>query len=337
MSKADVTDPEGLEIIKRLLKDTDVMLEAYRPGTAAKLGLDYESVKQIKPDIIYCSVSAYGQTGRNSKKPGYDLVAQALSGNMFSTGTPNQEPQKFSQEIGDFVGGLNAYGAIAAALYYRERTGEGQSIDIALVDGLVAFCNSLDLYSTFGMIPKRMGNASPYICPYGLFTGKGDQSIVICAPNARTWNDLCKVMGCPEKAEDPMFSTMGARCKNLGEVTALIEGWLKTFDDINDAAAKLDEVGVPSAKVATAQDVYNNPDFLERGIVVDLEVPDSVKGIKTWRTRGIVQKLSKTPGKQTKPPFLGQHNHEVLTQCGYTVEEIDALQQKWTEKYTPKK
>jgi len=163
----DLKDPEAVKIVEKLVKETDVLIESYRPGVMKRLGLDYEAMKKVRPDLIYCSVSAFGQTGPEAGRAGYDIIAQAVSGLMYMTGDQDGPPRKVGITVGDNVGALTAFGAIGAALYYRERTGIGQQIDVSLVKTLMWMSNKIDDLVLNGHMQHRNGNHHLTLCPYG--------------------------------------------------------------------------------------------------------------------------------------------------------------------------
>lgn len=332
-----LNDPKGVEIVKRMIPDMDIVIESFRPGIMAKFGLDYESVKAIKENIIYCSISAFGQSGDMAKKPGYDLIAQGLSGLMDMTGEKDGPPEKHGCILGDYVGGINAFGAISAAAYHLLRTGEGQYIDIALLDGLV-YLNTIIEYDNVGLYPSRQGNHSSALCPYGVFKGKNGQSMILCAPNNKLWAILCKIMGREDAITDETFATAPARIKNLPKVIELIEEYACQFDHLEDAIEVLDAAGIPCCKVLTTKEVLTFPQILERKMVVDVPAPESLQkaGIPTFKMRGTPLNFSKTPPVQRQAPDLGQHNHEILERYGLTPEEIDKMESGWADKVKKK-
>ena len=328
----DLTDPAGVEMVKRIVPTADVIVESFRPGVMKKFGLDYASILELNPQVVYCSVSAFGQTGPWAGKPGYDLIAQALCGVMDMTGEPDEPPQKSGFILGDYVGAMNAFGAISAALYYKSVTGIGQYIDVALLDGMVAMNNFVEL-AAIGVDQHRIGAHHSAICPYGVYNGKNGQAVAICAPNNKLWSKVCTVMGQPELTEDPRFCSGEARIRNLKEVISVIEGWLKRFDNINDAISLLDRAGIPVAKVQSAMDLLTDEQLLARAMIVDMEMPPNMPTYKHIKSRGMWLKFSKTPAEIRRAPELGEHNREVLPEFGYTVEEIDALQNKWWNRH----
>ena len=325
----DLKDPEGTAILKKILPDIDIVVESYVPGRMKKYGLDYESVSAINPKIIYASISVGGQTGGYSSKPGYDLIAQAKTGHMDLTGDPKGPPTRLSVPIADYVGSYNAFGSIVSALFYRERTGEGQWIDISLIDGMAAMNSTFEGAANVHTHPTRSGLHYKEFCPYGTFLGRDGQSCVIAAFNRRGWNSLCKVIGRPELMDDPRTKDNVARVKNLSFVLDAVESWLKSFDDIDDAIELMEASNIACSKIKSTDELIEDTILWERGTLIEAETPPSIKGQRTYKCRGPWIKMSKTPPVHRRAPDLGEHNYEILTQYGLTKEEIDTLEAKW--------
>ncbi len=326
----DLTDPEGKQILAELIKTADVFMESFRPGVIGRLGFGYEKVKELKPDIIYASLSAYGQTGPYAKRPGYDIIAQAMSGAAHITGDPDGMPVIHGIALGDLFGGVNMYQAIMTALYYREKTGIGQFIDVSLVRGMIYINGQINQYAV-GKNPGRIGPHNPVMAPYGMHRGKNGQYAVVAAAGQKLWEILCDVIGRPEMKNDPRYTPVSMRVKNRAEVTAAIEEWLCQFDDINEAVDQLQAAGVPASKVYDIKDVCTDEHFLSQGFIVELPVPDDITSQETYRTRGPLVKWTVEPPVMGKGPLLGQHNTEIITRCGYTEEEVEALEARWAE------
>lgn len=325
----DMKDPRAIEIVKKMIAETDVLVESNRPGVMKRLGLDYESVKQIKPDIIYCSVSAFGSTGPYAEKPGYDVIAQAFSGFMQLTGNPDGPPMKSDIAIGDMVGSLNAFGAVMTALYYRQVTGIGQHVDVSLARGLL-FCNTIFEYVNIGQGQiKRNGNHHPGLNPYGLFEGNNGKTVVIAAVSNNLWKKLCVLMGREDMIENPKYIDNYMRAKNQKEIIPVINEWLQTFDDLEEAVALLERAGVPNIKVYSMDDIASDPHALENQWIVEVPVEKGITSKPTFLTKNCSASFSAAPGKVKSGPALGEHNYEVLTKYGLTREEIDELQCKW--------
>lgn len=330
-------DPEGVEIIKKLTAEADIIVESFRPGIMKKFNVDYDSLVKIKPDIIYCSVSAFGQTGPYAMKPGYDLIAQAMSGVMDMTGEPDGQPIKSGFILGDFSGALNAFGAICAALYHREKTGEGQFIDVSLFEGLFQQNSFFEMASVCGQDPKRLGQHHATLSPYGVFSGKNGQNAVICAPNNKLWAIFCKAIGKEEYITHPDFATGPDRSSNLQKVVDIIEEWLVTYDDVDEAITMLDKLGIPCCTVKSTKQLMDDPHLIERGTIIEMETPPSYKKVRKLKMRGPWIKFSKTPMESSRSSDLGEYNQEIIGGLGYSEEEVTQLQNKWTEKATKKK
>ncbi len=299
---------EDLKIIRKLIETVDVVVESFRPGVMDRLGLNYAEVAKIKPQIIMCSVSAFGQYGPYRDLPGYDLVAQAMSGVMDITGYADGPPMKLGPAIADYATAFNAFGAISAALYHRERTGTGQHIDLSLLECLMA-ANDYCEPAFIGNKAERSGNHHAMLAPYGIFSGK-DGSLLIAVLNPRLWTKFTALIGKPELAEDPRFLTAKDRVDNIEQGTAVIEEWLHSCCSVRDAEQLLIKNGIPCARVRSVSELIDDPHLLERGMVTDLEIPDYPG--KTIKARGVHIKFSKTPGSLGKPPRFGEHQEEVL-------------------------
>jgi len=327
----DLKDPVAIDIIKKMVADADVLVESNRPGVMKRLGLDYETIKQIKPDIVYCSVSAFGQTGPYAAKAGYDVIAEAFSGFMHLTGYPDGPPMKTNIAIGDILGAVNAFGSIMTALYYRQNTGIGQHIDVSLARGLLYANTPFDRLN-IGVSEKRTGNHDPALNPYGVYEGSNGQSVVIAAISSNLWEKLCRIIGREDMINDPRYSENSLRAKNQQEIIPVIEDWLKKFENIQDAIALLDEAGIPCIKVYSNDDIAKDPHAIECGWLVEAPVQNGITSMTKYLTRNVIATFSEAPGTIKKAPALGEHNYEVLSKYGMTKEEIDEIQAKWTKK-----
>lgn len=320
----DMKDPEGLEVVKKLISQADIVVESFRPGAMAKLGLDYENIKNINPKIIMCSISGYGQTGPDSRKPGYDVVAQALSGAMDLTGEPDAPPTRSGLVVADYSAGFNAFAGMAAALYHRERTGEGQYIDVALIDCLVGMNYHVET-AALGYKPTRTGRHDPKSAPFGVFKGKSEYA-VICAPNPKLWGLLCNAMGNPELAQNPLFNSNSARLKNLNALVELIEKWLQTFDKIDEPIKIMEKAGIPCAKILSTSDLFDYEHLKARETIIELETPSG----KKISARGNHLKFSGNKPVMRRAPKLGEHEDEILKSIGYDEAKIAELKSKWS-------
>ena len=335
-SKKSVTlaldDPRAQECIYKMVKDADVFIESYPPGRMKKFHLDYDIIAKINPNIVYCSVSVAGQVGPHSKVPGFDLIAQAMSGLMDITGEKNGPPTKSGTVIGDYIGGLNAFCSVAAALFHRQRTGEGQYCDVSLLDGLIAVNTLVDQAATLHTHPTRSGGHHGTIAPYGVYRGNNGESCIIAAYTGKMWPALCKLIGQPELADDPRFDSNVTRCANLPALIEILESWLKTFDKIDDAVAKMAEAGIATCKICTTTDVVEDPAYREVGLLIDIPTPPSVKERDHVTTRGSWLRFSKCKPEYKRPCDLGEYNDEILGQY-MSKEEIDQCMKDWAGKF----
>lgn len=319
--------PEAQELIKTMVRQADIVIESYKPGQMKKYGLDYDSLRKENESIIYCSVSAYGQEGAYAKNPGFDLMAQAMSGLIDLAGDPDGPPTKMGTPIGDFVTAFNAFGAVSAALYHRLRTGEGQYIDVSLTGGLLS-CNSIiDISATLDTHPTRTGHHDLAVAPYGLFRGNGNEYVAIVASTHNMWPKMCRLMDRMEWTQDPEFNISSRRITHLDEVVAAVEKFLRGFDNLDDAIAVMRAEGIACNKVMNTYEVARDPVLWETGYIQEIPTPKSIG--KNFKGRGPWIKFSKTPAQFKASPDLGADNYEVLQRYGWSREKIDALQQQW--------
>lgn len=324
----DTKDPAAMEVLKKMIAEADVLTESFRPGVMARMGLGYEDVKKINPGIIYCSVSAFGQTGPYATRPGYDIIAQAFSGIMHKTGEKDGPPMMVGITIGDAVGAINAFGCIMAALFHRQRTGIGQHVDVSLARGLL-WANSYFENINIGVDSSRNGNYNTALTPYGLFEGR-DGALIIAAISTSLFNKLFSLMGQEALITDERCSNLPARVENSSFINALINDWVMSHDSVLDVIAKLDAEGIPNAKVNNHTDLLHDPHALECGWIVEVPGGNCTKTKESYMSRGVLADFSETPGDaRHAAPTLGEHNHEVLSKYGLSIEEIDALQEKW--------
>jgi len=318
--------PKGKEIFKELVKKADVVLENFRPGTMDKLGLGYEVLKEVNPQIIYAAVSGFGQYGPYSQRPGYDIISQAMSGLMSTTGWPGGYPTRTGTAIGDVLGGLSVTIGILAALHNRLYTGRGQMVDVALVDSAVASLEIINMiYLTEKRLPERIGNRYESTYPYDSFAAK-DDLVIIGAGNDKLWGLLCQVMGRPELVDHPDFKRTRDRVQNHVKVKQIVEEWTKTRT-VSEIVDQLLAAGIPAAPIYNIAQVTQDPHIAgAREMFVTLEHPKAGQITIT----GPHIKLSETkPTIRTPSPNLGQHNEEILSSMlGMSPEEIVALAQE---------
>lgn len=314
---------KGKEIFRKLVAKSDIVLENYRPGVMDKLGLGYEELKKINPAIIYGAVSGFGHYGPYSQRPGYDIIGQAMSGLMSTTGWPGGAPTRTGTAISDVMGGISCCVGILAAYINRMKTGRGEKVDVSLVDSMVSSLEIINtLYLVSGKIPQRIGNRYEAIYPYDSFEAK-DGMLVIGAGNQKLFTILCKVMGTPELLEDPLFADNNLRVINHAELKPHVEAWLKD-KTIDEAVDILLEAGVPAAPINTIDRVARDPHIAgAREMFVEIEHPKAGK----FKITGNQIKLTEHKIDHFDPaPLLGQHNREILAEiAGLSDAEIDTL------------
>jgi formyl-CoA transferase len=316
--------PEGREIFKRLVEGADVLVENFRPDVMGRLGLGYDVLRGINPRLVYCAISGFGQSGPDALKPAYDQIIQGLSGEMAVNGDERLNPLRAGFPVCDTVGGLNAAFAILAALYHRERTGEGQFIDVAMLDSIMPLMGWVAANLLIGgHAPALMGNDNFTAAPSGTFRTK-DGFINIAANKQEQWESVCDVLGVPELKTDARFQKRDTRKKNRKELTPLLEARLaerptkEWVDLLNDRA-------VPSGEILSLEAALQQPQIQHRQTLKDVPV----EGIGTIPLFGLTARFEKTPGEITAPPpRLGAHTAEVLACVGIGAEELTALKSK---------
>jgi CoA:oxalate CoA-transferase len=314
--------PEGLEIAKKMVAKCDVLVENFAPGGMERLGLNYEEAIKINPEIIFASISGFGQTGPRRDQVTYDMVGQAMGGLMSVTGYEDGEPLKVGVSLADYMGGYNAVIAILAALHYRTVTGEGQRIDISMQDGVWAmvFPDRADYFDTFTN-PKRMGNRLSSSSPFGSYKAK-DGYVVICTITDDQWNNVLKAIGRADLKDDERFITRVNRAKNMTEVEKVLDDWLKDRT-VKEAIEVFKKFKVPSSPVPTFEQVANDPQIHHREMIIEVEQPLSGK----VKLSGSVYKMSKTPGsRKLSIPLVGEHNQEIYRDLlGLDQKEVERL------------
>lgn len=311
------------EALYRIIEKSDVFLENFRPGVTKRLGVDYETLSKINPKIIYCSISSFGQTGPYNQWPGYDLIIQGMGGLMGITGEPDSPPVRIGVAITDIGAGMYATIGIITALRAREKTGEGQYLDVSLFDGSISWMTYVaGNYFATGKIPARMGSAHPSIVPYQAFETGDGRSLLIAAGNDRLWGLLCKGMELENLKNDERYVTNEKRVENRDVLIPFLQ---KEFNkkSRDEWLKELRSLGFPCAPVYTLDEIFTDSHTLQRGMLVEMEHP--VAGIS--KQIGPALKFSKTPCAITiRPPLLGEHNEEILeTLAGYSKAEINEL------------
>ena len=315
--------PKGKQLALELAKKADIIIENFRPGVMDRLGLGYEYVKKINPKIIYASISLAGQSGPYRDKPGYDLIGQAMGGLMSITGWPFSPPTRVGTAIADILAGLNCCIAILAALRAREITGEGQRIDISLIDCVVSANEAYNMmYLVEKRIPERIGNRYEFVYPYDSFKTL-DGWIVLGVASDNIWQRLCKALGKPELANDDRFNTNEKRVKNHEEIKKIVEEWTskRTTKEVLEILTRYE---VPCGPIYTMKEVCSDPHIAgARKMVVEINQP----GVGNMKIVGSSIKMKPATCEVRGPaPLLGQHTREVLKSwLGLSDNEIDKL------------
>ncbi|MGO4350667.1 CaiB/BaiF CoA transferase family protein [Rhizobium sp. RAF36] len=314
---ADLKTEEGQVLVRRLAATADVLIENFKLGGLVKYGLDYESLRQINPKLVYCSITGFGQTGPYANLAGYDYIVQGMSGFMSVTGEPDGQPMKAGVAIADIFTGIYAVSAIEAALIHALKTGEGQLVDMALLDVQSAILANQNMnYLVSGKAPVRLGNAHPNISPYEVIPA-ADGYLILAVGNDGQFRRLCTILGLDGIGEDERFATNKARVANRDEVRRLVSGktlnWQKA-----DLLKACEDNAVPAGAINTIEEMFADPQVIARGLRLDLTDAAGTL-IPTVRTPVV---LSETPLRYERPsPRLGEHQEEVLA-------ELEALERK---------
>lgn len=312
------------EIFRKLVTTADIVVENFRPGVMKRLGFSYDELIKINPKIIYCAISGFGQEGPDALKPAYDQIVQGLSGVMAINGDESLNPLRAGFPVCDTVAGLNAAFSIMGALFYRERTGEGQFIDVALLDSIMPLMGWVAAnWLIGGKPPTLLGNDNFTAAPSGTFITK-DGYINIAANKQEQWHSVCDILGVPLLKIDPRFEERDNRKKNRKELTPLLEEKLKKENTAHWVKV-LNKEGVPSGPILTMQDALVTDQIKFRKTLETV----SEKEIGDLQLFNLTAKFSKTPGKvETPPPRLSSHTNELLEEIGYSEEEIKSLKKE---------
>ena len=315
--------PEGRRVLDALIEKSDVLVENFRPGTLEKMGLGYESLSKQRPDLVYCSISGFGQTGPRRREPGYDAVMQGEGGLMSITGSNDGPSYRLGVAIADIASGMfSAYG-IAVALLARHRTGRGQFVDVGMLDAVTALLTyQAGIYFATETAPPRLGNRHPTIVPYETLEA-ADGDLVVAVGNDQLWKTFCGVLELESLATDSRFQTNKDRVSAHAELRPLLGERLKTRPAA-EWLVKLKDAGVPCGGVRDLDQLFSDPQIIERAMVVALDHPAA--GL--IRQLGVPIKLGETPGAvRTPPPLLGEHTEAILKELGRSVEEVEQLKQ----------
>jgi crotonobetainyl-CoA:carnitine CoA-transferase CaiB-like acyl-CoA transferase len=306
----DIAKPEGQALARQLIAKSHVLVENFKTGGLAKYGLAYDDLKDEFPGLIYCSITGFGQTGPYAKRPGYDVLIQGMSGLMSLTGEPDGEPMKVAVPVADLMSGMYAAVAINAALRHQAVTGQGQHIDIGMLDVMVAFSTIQGMnYLATDNLPKRLGNQHPNIVPYQVFY-TADGSIILAVGNDAQFQRFCELAGVPELPDDPRFNSNAKRLANRDELVTLVQGLVEK-QPTAFWVEELEKRQVSCGPINNLAQVFDDPHVQARGMRIELDHPAT--GAAKIPLINSPMRLSATPTEvKLPPPLLGQHTDEVL-------------------------
>ena len=315
-------EPQAVEIFLQLVKDSDVVVENFTPGVIGRLGLDYETVQAVNPGIVYCSISGFGQTGPYRARPAYDQIMQGISGLMSITGDPAGEPEKIGIAVTDIGAGMWAAFSILAALHHRAGQGEGQYIDVAMLDAQIAWLTyQAGYYFANDTPPQRLGKAHPTLVPYQAFMAQDGKYFNVAVGSERLWERFCQGIGREDLQNNPDYATNGDRVRNRSTLAPLLQEFFLARPSM-DWVADLQAASVPAGPINDLADVFSDPQVKERDMY--LEMPHPTLG--SIKQTGLPLKFSATPGGLDRPPpLLGEHNREILTDLGYSAADIEDM------------
>jgi crotonobetainyl-CoA:carnitine CoA-transferase CaiB-like acyl-CoA transferase len=316
----DFKQPAGRDVLMRLVHDADVLVDNFRPGVAEAMGLGHEALSARNPRIITCGISGFGASGPLRDRPGFDQIAQGMSGLMSVTGTVESGPMRSGVAICDLLAGMFAAQGILLALRAREPTGRGQRVETSLLEAAVSILTwSAGIYFETGTTPAPAGNHHPLSAPHGVFIAS-DRPFNIAAANEAMWPKFARAIGRAQLAEDPRFATIALRVKNRDALTAEINHALGAHP-ADYWIELLNREGIPAGPILTVEEMFAHPQIAAREML--LRMPHPVLG--TYLTTGLAAKLSATPGRVTRPPLLGEHTDEVLLEHGFDAEQLKRL------------
>ncbi|NGZ84635.1 CaiB/BaiF CoA transferase family protein [Duganella aceris] len=317
---------EGIDIIRQLACNADVLIENLKPGAMEKLGLGWDVLHELNPKLTMVRISGYGQTGPYKERPGFGAIGEAMGGIRYTTGEPDRAPARAGISLGDSLASLHAVmGALMSLLRVKSGQGAGQVVDVSLVESVFNLMESLvPEYDLLGHVRERSGGALPGIAPSNTYPTRDGAYIVIAGNSNPIFKRLMQAIGRADLADDPQFAHNDGRVARVALLDAAIAGWTSSLP-IAEALARLEEAGVPAGRIYSAADIVTDPHYLARDMVLQAELPGGVQ----VKMPGIVPKLSETPGEiHWQGPALGQHTASVLAELGMTAAHIAQLQQQ---------
>ena len=321
----DLKTAEGVALVRKMIDGADIVVENFRAGVMERLGLGWETLRESNPRLVYGTVRGFGDPRSGASPyadwPAYDVVAQAMGGMMGITGPDRQTPMKIGPGVGDTIPALMLCIGILSAVHHVRETGKGQFVDVAMTDAVLAMCERIVYQTSYtGAVPGPEGNRHPLLCPFGLFRVR-DGYVSIAVANDPLWEKLAAAIGRPELGTDPAFATNAARVANMQQVIDLLEGFtsVRTKEEIAGVLGGK----VPFGPVCTSAEIFADPHYAVREMLVEVEQPGSAQRVKI---AGVPVKLSDTPGAVRRPaPMLGEHTDEILLASGYSRDDIDHL------------
>lgn len=311
--RLDLRKAEGKEILARLIAQSDVLVENFRPGVLERMGFPAARLKELRPSLVSCAINGFGSTGPYRDRPAFDFIAQALSGFMSVNGRDGDPPLRSGLPISDLIAGLYAALSIVASVQRARATGQGQQTEVSLTNGMVSMLSYIATnYFASGIVPSRSGNDHPIAAPYGLYPTR-DGEIAIAPPDDVFFGRLADVLGLPGLKADPLYATQIARVANRARINAIVGGKFAT-ESTQYWVETLNAAGVPCGPVNTVEQVFQDPQVLAQEMVMEVEHP----GHGLVRMLGFPMKLSETPCQVRRPaPGLGEHSDEILASVGY--------------------
>ncbi|EPL7760881.1 TPA: CaiB/BaiF CoA-transferase family protein [Acinetobacter baumannii] len=319
----NLKSPEAIVLIKKMIVDTDILVENMRPGALEKLGLDWETLKSINPKLTFVRISGYGQSGPYKDKPGFGAIGEAMGGIRYTTGSQDSAPARVGVSLGDSLASLHAViGALMSIVNIKTNNGNGQIVDVSLAESVFNIMESVvPEYDLHGFIRERSGGSLPGIAPSNTYRTKDNAFVVIAGNSDPIFKRLMHVIGREDLANRPEFEHNDGRAQQSDLLDAAIESWSRQHS-IDEVLQQLEQAEVPSGRIYSVADMVNDPHFNARDMLLSTELPDG----QVVKMPGIVPKLSETPGQvKWRGPELGEHTESVLKQYGYQAEEIESL------------